>query len=584
MNGVEAAALLAAAGALAGGPAAWPAPALAGAWLGLAAYALARRWIPADPAAPADPAGRGKVPEPLAGAGGSAEPGAAGGMPGEASHPAPRGGLTGRCWRRAATVAAAIALGCGLVFVAGGVVGWGIAHLGGGVSDAPAAAPGAEGASFVAGGLAALRLMAVPAPFPWPVAGAVTLLLFQACRRDGRLRPAARLWLMATVLGFIAAVGLSEAPAPAGAAAAVAYGLGLGRFNARYTARSRLPESAGIRTGATAWPRGIRTSGQGERSVRLEAGCRAAATAGVGDPGPGRPAASRVPVVISGFYGPGNTGDEAILEVLLGLLRQRGYRDITVLSTRPEHTARRHGVKSVYRGWRRHWLAKARALLRAGVFISGGGGLLQDTTPTFFLKGPVPYYLLIATWARLAGCWVLFLGQGVGPLRGRWTRWLTRHLADYADVIAVRDAESLAVLDDVGVIRPPRRLLADFVFAAPPPDPARAARLVAAEGLRPGARRVVVSVRTWTGQDRFFPELAAFLADLLVHRPDLDVVLVPMEGDLDRMAGEQLAAQVVTFLDGTGLREGGAEADRCSAGPSASEPTDPRRRLHVLGT
>src|SRR5690606_31022124 len=143
--------------------------------------------------------------------------------------------------------------------------------------------------------------------------------------------------------GFIAAVGLSEAPAPAGAAAAVAYGLGLGRFNAWYTARSRLPEPAGIRTGATAWPRGIRTSGQGERSVRLEAGCRAAATAGVGDLGPGRPAASRVPVVISGFYGPGNTGDEAILEVLLGLLRRRGYRDITVFSTRPEFTARRHG-------------------------------------------------------------------------------------------------------------------------------------------------------------------------------------------------------------------------------------------------
>ncbi|HEY8416213.1 MAG TPA: polysaccharide pyruvyl transferase family protein, partial [Thermaerobacter sp.] len=584
MNGVEAAALLAAVGALAGGPAAWPAPASTGAWLGLAVYAVARRWIPADPAAPADPAGRGKVPEPLAGAGGCAHPGEAGGMPGEAPHPAPRGGVTERWWRRAATVAAAIALGCGLVFVAGGVLGWGIAQLGGGVTDAPAAAPRGEDASFVAGGLAALRLMAVPAPFPWPVAGAVTLLLFQACRRDGRLRPAARLWLTATVLGFIAAVGLSEVRGSAGAAAAVAYGLGLGRFNAWYTARSRLPEPADVRTVATVRPGGRSTFGGGERPVRREGGRRAAATPGPGGLGSGRLATQPVPVVISGFYGPGNTGDEAILEVLVGLLRRRGYEDITVFSTRPEFTARRHGVKSVYRGWRRHLLAKARALLRAGVFISGGGGLLQDTTPTFLFKGPVPYYLLIATWARLAGCWVLFLGQGVGPLRGRWTRWLTRQLADYADVIAVRDAESLAVLDDVGVTRPPRRLLADFVFAAPPPDPARAARLVAAEGLRPGARRVAVSVRSWAGQDRFFPELAAFLADLLVHRPDLDVVLVPMEGDLDRMAAEQLAAQVVTFLDGTGLREGGAEADRCSAGPSASEPTDPRRRLHVLGT
>ncbi|MBW9234858.1 polysaccharide pyruvyl transferase family protein, partial [Leptospira santarosai] len=58
-------------------------------------------------------------------------------------------------------------------------------------------------------------------------------------------------------------------------------------------------------------------------------------------------------IVLSGFYGLGNTGDEAILNAIVDNLRSElNNPDITVFSLSPELTAKEHGVKSVYRGWR----------------------------------------------------------------------------------------------------------------------------------------------------------------------------------------------------------------------------------------
>ena len=56
-------------------------------------------------------------------------------------------------------------------------------------------------------------------------------------------------------------------------------------------------------------------------------------------------------IVISGFYGLGNTGDEAILEAIIYNLRDELENpDITVFSLSPEKTAREHEVHSIYRG------------------------------------------------------------------------------------------------------------------------------------------------------------------------------------------------------------------------------------------
>lgn len=407
------------------------------------------------------------------------------------------------------------------------------ARLGGGAGGIAAGAEGAalERAVDLAG------LLTWPHTLPWPVALAVLLVLYQAWRRDAGLRGAATALLVA-MPAVMGGPFLTDPVVAEGAAAA--YWLVFGLFNGRYGAVRLGPPSA---LSGPGWGRRDRTRGF--------------------DP-------ARVRIVISGFYGAGNAGDEAILASLLAGLRARGYRDITVFSIRPDWTSRQHGVASVYRGWRRQLWTKVRTLARTHVFISGGGGLLQDATPTFLFRGPVPYYLLIATLARLLGCWVLFLGQGVGPLRGRWVRFLTRLLANHADAITVRDAGSLGLLAEVGVTRPPRWLAADFVFAAPPPDPQRAAAVAAREGLDPGGRWLAVSVRSWPGSERFFPELAAFLEHVLARDADLRVVLVPMEGAMDHAAAEQLVAYMSQGTSGVGRPDG---RERVASA---------RQRVHIL--
>ena len=55
-------------------------------------------------------------------------------------------------------------------------------------------------------------------------------------------------------------------------------------------------------------------------------------------------------IVISGYHGFANSGDEALLYAILTTLRKtKPDLDVTVLSKIPEETSREYGVKSVYR-------------------------------------------------------------------------------------------------------------------------------------------------------------------------------------------------------------------------------------------
>jgi len=82
--------------------------------------------------------------------------------------------------------------------------------------------------------------------------------------------------------------------------------------------------------------------------------------------------------LISGYYGFGNLGDEALLAVIVEQLRGRyPGASIDVLSNTPAETARTYGVEATPRAAPG---AVRRAIDRADVVLSGGGGLLQNVT------------------------------------------------------------------------------------------------------------------------------------------------------------------------------------------------------------
>ncbi len=155
-------------------------------------------------------------------------------------------------------------------------------------------------------------------------------------------------------------------------------------------------------------------------------------------------------VVISGYYGFGNLGDEAILHVLLEELRSRKLEEEAgaeaeedgiepvVLSAAPRETARLYGVRAVDR-WNLRELR--RELRTADAFISGGGGLLQDETS----RRSALYYLALLAYARRHGP-VYLVGQGLGPLRSRFLTAWARRVVSKAAFATVRDEPSEKLL------------------------------------------------------------------------------------------------------------------------------------------
>jgi polysaccharide pyruvyl transferase CsaB len=242
-------------------------------------------------------------------------------------------------------------------------------------------------------------------------------------------------------------------------------------------------------------------------------------------------------IVISGFYGLGNTGDEAILESIVDNLRTGLEQpELTVFSLSPEQTANEHHVKSVYRGWRHDFKGKWQALKEADLLISGGGGLLQDTYPTRFIFGPLPYYLLVVFLAKLAGTKVMFFSQGIGPVNSTWGKILMKVFANKADFITVRDEYSKELLHKLGVTRPETVVTSDIVFAfQQKPDTACMDSLPSEQK----ERFVAVSVRPWFDQVKQFEQMAHILDDLIEQRGIIPV-FVPMEGHHDDAASKKV--------------------------------------------
>lgn len=151
------------------------------------------------------------------------------------------------------------------------------------------------------------------------------------------------------------------------------------------------------------------------------------------------PAPRRPRILISGYAGAGNLGDEALLAGLLTALRARGIEAI-IASVAPARTRTEHRVAAVDR-----FLGTLAALPRVDAVVSGGGGLLQDATSFRSLA----YYLGVIAAARFARTPVAVFAQSLGPLSPRGARAVRRVLRGVQ--LGLRDAPSLKLAAELGL-------------------------------------------------------------------------------------------------------------------------------------
>ncbi|SIR34386.1 polysaccharide pyruvyl transferase CsaB [Halanaerobium kushneri] len=163
-------------------------------------------------------------------------------------------------------------------------------------------------------------------------------------------------------------------------------------------------------------------------------------------------------IVISGYYGFNNLGDEAVLAGITSLLKAKNEElKITVLSAEPAKTSERYKLNAVSRNSIIQILA---VLAEADLFISGGGSLLQDVTGNF----SVPYYLGLCWLARIQGVKTVYYAQGAGPLDKKWSQYLTALTLNRFELLGVRDQTSKKLLREIGV-KNEIELTVDPVFA-----------------------------------------------------------------------------------------------------------------------
>lgn len=244
-------------------------------------------------------------------------------------------------------------------------------------------------------------------------------------------------------------------------------------------------------------------------------------------------------VLILGNYGAKNFGDELVLKgILQGLEKDESCEKI-VLSADPAETERVHRVKSFYvfptglRSFLRfQWLETLRQYWRADWIIFGGGTLFTDEVPrTIWISG---MQILPAILLRKK---IICLGQGVGPIHKKTSKWIVRMLFSRFKKIGVRDRESAEILQNMGVTKKIEIL----------PDPAFMIKLNLIRSPKKSSKKLLVSLRAGSFlKSDFVKKLAVFLDR--VHSQQglkVDFLIFETQGN-DRALSEKVAQLMIS--------------------------------------
>lgn len=148
-------------------------------------------------------------------------------------------------------------------------------------------------------------------------------------------------------------------------------------------------------------------------------------------------------VVISGYYGFENYGDEISLQAIVNVLKEQGI-GISVFSSKPELTSSENGIICFYSF---DIFDIIKQIFVSDALISGGGSLLQDKTS---IKSFL-YYIFVILTAKILGKKVIIFSQGFAPLKHKPLEMLLKIALKNLSYISVRDYESQKYLEKLGI-------------------------------------------------------------------------------------------------------------------------------------
>ncbi|MBQ3490806.1 MAG: polysaccharide pyruvyl transferase CsaB [Clostridia bacterium] len=145
-------------------------------------------------------------------------------------------------------------------------------------------------------------------------------------------------------------------------------------------------------------------------------------------------------ILICGYYGYGNMGDETLLSVIVRELRRREPSvRICAFSATPEKTKNYHLIDAISRF---DFIGIVEKMKHAKILLFGGGNLLQDKTSTHSLL----YYTHILRMAKKYGLKILVYANGIGPIVSEHNKMRVKEALALADSISLRDRDSFLLV------------------------------------------------------------------------------------------------------------------------------------------
>jgi len=234
---------------------------------------------------------------------------------------------------------------------------------------------------------------------------------------------------------------------------------------------------------------------------------------------------NRKKVLVCGYYGNHNLGDEALISGMIQLLKSQSKNlDISVMSSDPEHTKKIHSVKGVFHN--RPFRRRAGYILdtsKRKYFILGGGDLIRDSADSMVCQSWLKH-LSRAIYLRRK---TLVLGVSVGDIWRDETKKLIPEVLNQVDLIAVRDNNSRLKLEKLGVKKKINIINDLALFALPE---AKEFTLAASKRLKIG-----ISTRSLRGRgdksgltkSHDFQINLARIADFLVEEYNAELHFIP---------------------------------------------------------
>ncbi len=248
-------------------------------------------------------------------------------------------------------------------------------------------------------------------------------------------------------------------------------------------------------------------------------------------------------ILIHGFYGMGNLGDEAILTALLREFDSYPKVKVAVVSMGAEQVKLDYGIQTFHS--KKSPLKRFLGISSAKLFILGGGGIIKDygNDPTSLENWLGPLALAKKLRKKTALCAV-----GVENIRYEKSKTKLRETLRGVDLITVRDENSKKLLRDIGVS-------GDIEVTA---DPAvllgsQLAKSSEHLGTYP---KVIISVRHWFDKgfyvedpeaNKIFTKSLAAACDYLIKRHSAKLEFVPFRTtsyDDDRIVAKDVVSMM----------------------------------------